>query len=150
VNSEYKIKLWNVDDKKCRQTCLGPTYGGHLNNLKLLTRKKFQSQTEDQFLAYSTEEKIVGLLKLPVDGNPNKSMGMIAHPHKVTDITISGDRKFLFTSGGDDLCLNMWYIDTEAIDHQILLGGDDPFTNMVEGGRDGAVFTDMKDYFYYS
>ena len=119
INDEYKIKLWNVDDKKCRQTCLGPTYGGHLNKLKLLTRKKFQpsASVEDYYLAYSTSEKIVGLLKLPVDGNPNKSMGMIAHPDKVTDIDISGDNKFMFTCGGLDLCMNMWYIDTEAIDH---------------------------------
>lgn len=44
-------------------------------------------------------------------------MGMIAHPDKVTDIDISGDNKFMFTCGGLDLCMNMWYIDTEAIDH---------------------------------
>jgi len=29
----------------------------------------------------------VGIIKLPLDGNPNKTMGLIAHPEKVVDIS---------------------------------------------------------------
>jgi len=28
-----------------------------------------------KYVAYSTKEKIIGIIKLPLDGNPNKTMG---------------------------------------------------------------------------
>lgn len=60
---------------------------------------------------------------MPADGNPNKIMGLIAHPGPITDITVSGDHNYVFTSGGSDLSVNLWYIDTEAIERQIAIGG---------------------------
>lgn len=155
MNDAYKIKLWNVNNKGCRLTCLGPTYGGPATKLKLLVKhKKLRSSIDepDYFVAYATEEKIIGLIKLPADGNPNKCMGLIAHPGQITDLAASGDHKFLFTSGGDDLSVNMWYIDTEAIDKQVAVGGqgEEPFEMMIQGGKYGKTYKDMKDFFYYS
>jgi hypothetical protein len=71
-------------------------------------------------LAYATAKKVVGLIKLPVDGNPNKAMGLVAHPGKIQDLRVSGDNKFLFTCGGDDLSVAMWFMDVDAIDRQKL------------------------------
>ena len=44
----------------------------------------------------------------------------------------------MFTSGGDDLSVNMWSIDVTPIDQAIALGGEgiEPFINLIEGGRD--------------
>jgi WD40 repeat protein len=42
-------------------------------------------------------------------------MGLIAHPGAVTDITSSFDGKYVFTSGGSDLTVNMWTVDTDAL-----------------------------------
>jgi cilia- and flagella-associated protein 251 len=36
------------------------------------------------YVAYSTTERVVGLMKLPLDGDPGKSMGLIAHPGKIS------------------------------------------------------------------
>lgn len=40
INSEYKIKLWNIlkndQVKICKKSCLGPTYGGPINKLLIL------------------------------------------------------------------------------------------------------------------
>merc|ERR1711935_84827 len=93
-----------------------------------------------------------GLIKLPLDGNPNKTMGLIAHPNKITDFCASPDGRYLFTSGGDDLSVMMWNIDLNPIEQAIELGGDgiEPFVNLIEGGREGQIFQDMKDFFYYS
>jgi WD40 repeat protein len=87
---------------------------------------------------------------MPLDGNPNKTMGLIAHPSVITDISVSWDGKYLFTSGGDDLSVNMWSIDVTPIDQAIALGGEgiEPFINLIEGGREGQTFQDMKDFFY--
>ena len=77
----------------------------------------------DKFLVYSTEEKVIGIIKLPLDGNPNKTMGLIAHPKEVVDICVSRDGRYLFTCGGDDLSVNVWSIDVTPIDSAIVMGG---------------------------
>jgi hypothetical protein len=52
----------------------------------------------------------VGLIKLPLEGNPNSTMGLIAHPGEITDIAASSDGKFLMTAGGNDFSVNIWEI----------------------------------------
>jgi WD40 repeat protein len=90
-------------------------------------------------LIYSTKEKVIGLIKMPLDGNPNKTMGLIAHPKHVVDVCVSKDGKYLFTCGGDDLAVNMWSVDINPIDQAIAMGGEgiEPFINLIEGGREG-------------
>lgn len=46
----------------------------------------------------------------------------------------------------------MWAIDVTPIDNSIIMGGEgiEPFINLIEGGRDGQTFQDMKDFFYYA
>jgi Ca2+-binding EF-hand superfamily protein len=65
---------------------------------------------------------------------------------------VTNDGKFLFTCGGSDLCVNTWAIDVTPIDNAIIMGGEniEPFINLIEGGRDGQTFQDMKDFFYYA
>lgn len=70
----------------------------------------------DKYLIYSTKKKVIGLIKMPLDGNPNKTMGLIAHPNEVVDICASKDGRYLFTCGGDDLTVNMWSIDVTPIE----------------------------------
>lgn len=129
------MKIWNPSTTQSRRTCLGPTYGGEI--VKLL--KLDIENSQDKYLVYSTAKKVIGLIKMPLDGNPNKTMGLIAHPNNVVDICISKDGRYLFTCGGEDLAVNMWSIDVSPIDQAIALGGEgiEPFINLIEGGRDG-------------
>lgn len=39
---------------------------------------------DQKYIAYTTNERVIGLTKLPLDGNPNKSIGLIAHPGVVS------------------------------------------------------------------
>jgi cilia- and flagella-associated protein 251 len=80
ANNEYKMKLWNPTTKSSRRTCLGPTYGGEITKLKLLDQ---HAQNSKQYLLYQTAKKVIGLIQLPLDGNPHKTMGLIAHPDEV-------------------------------------------------------------------
>lgn len=52
---------------------------------------------------------------MPFDGNPHKAMGLIAHPGEVSSLTISGDGNYLLTAGGTDLTVNVWKINTQAL-----------------------------------
>lgn len=76
---------------------------------------------------------------MPLDGNPTKTMGLIADPDSVQDLCATVEGKYLFTTGGKDLAINMWEIDVNPIDDAILLGGEgiEPFINLIEGGREG-------------
>ena len=106
------MKIWNVSTKNSRRTCLGPTYGGEIVKLKKLDI----DNNPDKFLIYATKKKVIGLIKMPLDGNPNKTMGLIAHPAEVEDICASSDGRYMFTCGGEDLAVNMWSIDVTPID----------------------------------
>jgi hypothetical protein len=57
ANDEYKMKLWNPTTQNSRRTCLGPTYGGAINKLKLLS-----TGGNEKYLLYSTEKKVIGLI----------------------------------------------------------------------------------------
>lgn len=36
ANDEYKMKVWNPSAVSSRKTCLGPTYGGEIKQMKIL------------------------------------------------------------------------------------------------------------------
>jgi hypothetical protein len=76
---------------------------------------------------------------MPLDGNPNKTMGLIAHPNEVVDLCATKDGRYIFTCGGADLAVNMWSVDVSPIDQAIAMGGEgiEPFINLIEGGREG-------------
>lgn len=74
---------------------------------------------EEKYLIYSTTKKIIGLIKMPLDGNPNKIMGLIAHPDEITDFCASSDGRYLFTCGGKDLSMKMWSIDVSPVEQAI-------------------------------
>ena len=134
TNDEYKMKLWNPKLGNSRRTALGPTYGGEIVKLKLLN---VTPEPTGKYLCYSTNKKVIGLIKLPMDGNPNKTMGLIAHPDEVTDICCSNDGEYVFTCGGSDLAVNMWKVRVAPIEQAIAMGGEgiEPFINLIEGGR---------------
>lgn len=54
-------------------------------------------------------------VQMPFDGNSHKTMGLIAHPGEITSLNVSGDGSYLATAGGSDLTVNMWKINTQAV-----------------------------------
>ena len=138
ANNDYKMKVWNPSAQSSRKTCLGPTYGGEIIKMKELSIQGL----DEKYLIYSTAKKVIGLIKMPLDGNPNKTMGLIAHPNEVADFCASRDGRYLFTCGGEDLSVKMWAIDVNPIEHAIRMGGENeddiaPFINLIEGGKEG-------------
>jgi hypothetical protein len=67
---------------------MSPTFGGPINSMVRVTPAAPESKLDDggetlQAVAYSTADRVVGLTLLPLTGNPNHSMGLVAHPRKV-------------------------------------------------------------------
>ena len=148
ANDQFKLKLYNGTTKMCRKTLLGPTYGSPLRKLVMLPNT---DGTDRYYMGYITENK-VGLQILPLDGNPHKAMALIAHPSHVSNVICSHDGQYLFTAGGSDACVIMWKVDPESLEASSQLGGEDlePFYELLEGGRDGDLFLELEDYFYYA
>lgn len=54
-------------------------------------------------------------VQVPLDGNSHKMMGLIAHPGEISSLSVSGDGNYLITAGGQDLTVNVWKINTQAV-----------------------------------
>lgn len=86
-NSQYKVCMYNPDSQAQVATFVGPTFAGPIKRLIM-----FNSATEEEaFLAYATSERVVGLMAWPMDGDPAKTMGLIAHPGAISAMSISYD-----------------------------------------------------------
>jgi Ca2+-binding EF-hand superfamily protein len=113
-----------------------------------------------QYLAYSTSEKVIGLVKMPLDGNPYKSMGLIAHPGEISSFAVSHDGDYLLSAGGSDMTINVWAVNTSVIENACITAaaqsvpdvakGLVPFLPLLEGGHEGALYEELVDFFYYA
>ncbi|KAM4707122.1 cilia- and flagella-associated protein 251 [Discoglossus pictus] len=149
ANDQYKMKLYNATTKMCRKTLLGPAFGSPVRKMEVLSSEK--NEATKGYLAYITDDK-VGLQILPVDGNPHKSTALICHPDGVSNLACSYDGRYVFTAGGNDCSVLMWKTNLQALEAVASLGGEDliPFYGLLQGGRDGALFKELEDYFYYA
>ncbi|XP_076755180.1 cilia- and flagella-associated protein 251 [Xylocopa sonorina] len=147
-NSQYKYRLINDLTKTIRGTFVGPLYGAPVRLFKVLPDME---QKDNKYMVFATNEEI-GLQILPLDGNPYKSLGIIGHPRKITNICVSYDGNILFTSGYNDQCVLMWKIKCRAVDVLARLGGKGltPYYSLIEGGGKGWLISEMKDLFYYA
>jgi hypothetical protein len=98
--------------------------------------------------------QVIGLSLLPLDGNPNKSMGVIAHPGAVSALAVSHDGRRLLSVGGGDSVINMWAVDAGALETSAAMaaeaaGGTSCYMQLLEGGEGGEFAAEVKDYFYY-
>jgi len=163
ANNEYKLKILDVlglsgvhderplpsQDSHCVQTVLGPTYGlSALNSLTMLPLPGAGADT--RYCVYTTPEKVVGMMKLPLDGNPNSCMGLIAHAGPVAAAVISYDGSMVLTTGGADYGIMSWQVDPSALDASVALGGsgDEPYEALIPGGKSGEFYDEMCNYFY--
>ncbi|RUS85636.1 hypothetical protein EGW08_006582 [Elysia chlorotica] len=149
ATDQFKLKCFNSTTKMCRKTVLGPTYGSPIRKMMVVPTQGDESV--NRFLAYITDDK-VGLHFLPATGNPHLAMALIAHPSGISNLACSFDGAYLFTAGGPDFAVHMWEINIGALEAQATLGGEDlvPFYGLLEGGRDGELFAELEDLFYYA
>jgi WD40 repeat protein len=163
ANNEYKFKVIDPDKlcgihtdvsrlvdgtSACLNTFLGPVSAGPPCSLSLLPC----GQSDKSFLTYACPNKVAGLLWLPLDGNPHRGTGIIAHPGEIVAACSSADGKLLVTSGGTDFCVCLWGVDTAAAAAAASLGGSgmDPVWSAIDGGIDGEFAEEIRDFFVYA
>lgn len=116
MNSDFKMKEYNIDSKQCRKLSLAPRYGFPATQILLVphTFRPAPGVTDGEqgnFLAtyvFTTGQRILGVGHFPLDGNPAQTMGVVAHPGEITRVAVSHDGVYVFSAGGSDLSVNMW------------------------------------------
>lgn len=78
--AQFKYKIVNYESTMTLATVLGPRYETPVCKMFLVHRK--ENNEELQYLVFVTKD-IIGLQKLPLDGNPWKHVGMMGHPVRV-------------------------------------------------------------------
>lgn len=71
------------------------------------------------YVAYSTADHVVGVMAWPLDGDPSKSLGLVAHPGRIAGMNLSHDGCKLVTAGVDDGSIMVWRVLSPS--HQLLL-----------------------------
>lgn len=151
ATTEFKFELWSTARGECIKTALAPAYAGPVNQMLMLPH------SDSSYLAYATFDKVIGLVKFPLDGNPTSAMGIIAHPGEISAIAASFDGRSLITAGREDMTVAIWDVDTAVVDAEAAASpGIDPYLKLLgepeeEGGEAGGeTYDELRDYFFYS
>ena len=147
ATNEFKLKVHATDTtRQCLKTVLGPTYGGPLCNILAVPA---QAGSRTRVLVFSCHERVVGMIQLPLEGNPRDAIALVAHPGEVAAMCVSHDGKHLFTAGGRDCAVHQWRLHPEAA---VVQGGGklSHFIEVIEGGPTGAFMKEIIDYFFYA
>lgn len=73
--------------------------------------KQRRSILSDTFyIAYSTAQQVVGVMAWPLNGDPDTSLGLIAHPGPVVGMNLSHDGCKLITAGRNDGSVMVWQV----------------------------------------
>ncbi|CAH2266422.1 jg1018 [Pararge aegeria aegeria] len=148
ANDEYKYKIVNYATTMTLSTVLGPRYEQPVCRVQLVTRSTAEGAV--QYLLFATKN-IIGLQKMPLDGNPWKHAAMLGHPVQILEMCYREDSGTLFTIGAKDNCMYQWTAKFRSVETTTKLGGGDldPYYCLIENGRPGWLFHEIRDLFYY-
>ncbi|KAL1491912.1 hypothetical protein ABEB36_012433 [Hypothenemus hampei] len=144
-NNQHKIKTINLQSKAPRSIVLGPSFGCFKNSN---IRKMMVLPDNSRYMVFISEKNI-GVYLLPLDGNPYKYTGYLAHPKQIVDFALSYDSRYAFTYGKDETCILQWEI--QSVDLLSFIGGTqlEPYYCLLEGGKNGWLFHEIQDLFFY-
>ncbi|KAH9286559.1 Echinoderm microtubule-associated protein-like 5 [Echinococcus granulosus] len=164
ANSDSKFRLFDVDALAIRKTVMAPVKGAPFVRLATLPEKDdfpsppctptvVEKPSNKSCLVFLTNEQL-GLVLVPLDGDPYKAANIVAHPCKehgtgyTSDLAVSRDFRFIFTAGGPANAMHMWRADPGVLVSQTYLYCNpmQPFYDMLTAEE----LNDMKDYFYLS
>jgi cilia- and flagella-associated protein 251 len=143
-NDRGKLRMYNPSTHMVRQTVRAPMTAGVVQKMERLSNNGIEC------MLFALRERVVGLMLLPMTGNPHESMAVIGHPGDVAGVAVCGGGSFVVSCGGHDGSALVWQVDARVLQTYAQLGGDGmtPFLDLLDGGRDGEQYRDMVDLLY--
>lgn len=164
ASNAYKFKQWSVGSNTssplCTSTFLAPTFGGSVTHMTYLPSASSTAVSKRYFgVAYATDDRVVGVIATPLNGNPFGVAGVVGHTGPVSGLAASFDGTQLFTAGQDtsssgnssgSVCI--WGVSEASLTKSVQSGGSGmtPFLSLFEGGSTGQQYTELCDYFSYA
>ncbi|TPX31601.1 hypothetical protein SmJEL517_g05120 [Synchytrium microbalum] len=146
----HKLRVLDIEGHAWRRTVLGPPIPGRVVWLELLPPVQ---GTTARYLIFRSDEKYIGIIKVPLDGNPYRSATVLAHPSRLASCAVSGDGTRVLTCGLDDDAVHLWKIDYAALELRAVSGGTGvyPFLELVDTTPDARedFVKEAEDFFYY-
>jgi hypothetical protein len=161
----YKFKLWSVGSgpPQCVSTVLAPAFGGAVTALAFLPLPSTDEPRKHYGVAYATSDRVVGVVSLPLTGNPFAAQGVIGHTAAVTSIAAQFDGRRFFTSGSDEAVgsgasapgsVCVWAVSPESLAQQTASGGAGVtlFLSLLDGqgSEGGGEYAEICDLFSYA
>ncbi|KAJ3622247.1 hypothetical protein MTP99_002770 [Tenebrio molitor] len=148
ADDKHKYKTISTKTMMCTSVYLGPAYGCFRDSP--VSKMEFLPRSNKKYLIFMTKKQI-GIQLMSIDGNPFKYVGCLGHPEELVDFRISFDGKYVFTFGKNDRTVFMWKVKIASVETMHILGGVElqPFYCLIEGGRSGFLYQEMRDLFYY-
>ncbi|XP_063697731.1 cilia- and flagella-associated protein 251-like [Culicoides brevitarsis] len=142
TDTDMKIKLVDCNSGSILFTYLGPIFGAPIQQCC------FFIKDDMEFLIFSAGNKL-GLYLLPIDGNPFRAIGVVASPYNLQKVCVSQDQKQVFTC--DVNAFLMWKLHELAVTSHYIAGGSglEPYCSLLPGGKNGYLFQELLDMFYY-
>ena len=78
-----KLKLLTPSTLNIRQVIQSPMFPGVPQQLDMILPKDCKNPSKEGYFVFRMQDRIVGVLKMPFDGNPHRSMALIGHPGEV-------------------------------------------------------------------
>ena len=85
ADDHLKLRVVDCETLTCVGVKCAPPYGA--DPVAFLV--PFGENRTDELFAYACARDVAGLGRLPIDGDPNKSMGVVAHPGPVLALAVS-------------------------------------------------------------
>lgn len=81
--------------------------------------KDEDDKDDDKFYIFATSNSILGMIRKPIDGNPHKNIGIVAHPTPLRNFCVKESEGLIFTTGGEDLSIKVWQLNKDSIERQL-------------------------------
>eukprot|EP00792_Barthelona_sp_PAP020_P007097 TRINITY_DN3105_c0_g1_i1.p1 TRINITY_DN3105_c0_g1~~TRINITY_DN3105_c0_g1_i1.p1 ORF type:complete len:923 (-),score=203.39 TRINITY_DN3105_c0_g1_i1:28-2796(-) len=167
ANNQLKIRVLNPKNQQITKTVLGPVEPfENPKGIRQMQIIKNADGSPSVYLIYSTHQSTIGLMRLPLDGNPFRYSYTFAHPIEITTMSLSSQNLQLVTCGGDDCSVLLFDIETTQLEEQVKNGGTDmqPFYSLLEesdapasvfpyssddSGKQPSLLEHIKNLFYF-